>query len=462
MTLVSRILLSLNIIWSFTYCKAADSPAQITLFPQQKEQVIDGFGVAQAGWADKVYEHHKRTQIMNSLFGKDGLCLSILRGEVFPQSPVDTTDESLKRKAQLWISHFAQDSCKVDKLIFSTWTPPAYMKSNGKVSHGFLKPEYYQAFADYLVAFCKAYEETGLKVYAISPSNEPGYEAPWNSCKWTPEQMGNFLTKHLAPTFKQHCPNVQIIYGENPTWSTARHPMLQGISSEKFVNAILDQYPEIKGYPYIAAGHGYDIPLSTYFKNAKDVATPIIPYTKAVERGQNVWVTEISSIDPLDAGIENGLAWAAKFHKYLTEASVNAFVWWGGAMPTSNNESLIVLDKDKENYSFTKRYETFGNYTRYIPVGSRRIQTENRNLPESVLISAFMKHKQYTAVAVNPETKPVTCRIVLKDTEIKGDIETYTTTQTERWHKGYIIPKKGYYLVTLPPKSVITLVGNIN
>lgn len=456
------ILFSLNILWSIPYGKAANSSARITLFPQQQEQVIDGFGIAQAGWADELYQHRKRAEVMDRLFGKDGLRLSILRGEVFPQSPADTTNNYLKRAGQVWLTRYAREVCKVDKLIFSTWSPPAYMKSNGKVSHGFLKPECYQAFADYLVTFCKAYEDAGLKIYAISPSNEPGYEAPWNSCKWTPEQMGEFLTRHLAPTFRQHCPDIRIIYGENPTWSTAPHPMLQGISSEKFVNEILDKYPEVNGYPYIASGHGYDIPLSNYFKDAKDVATPIIPYTKAMERGQNVWVTEISSIDALDAGIENGLEWAAKIHKYLTEANVNAFIWWGGAMPTSNNESLIVLDKDREYYSFTKRYETFGNYSRYIPVGSRRINTENRNLPENVSVSAFIKDNQYTAVVVNPTDKAVTCRIDLKDTKIKGEVKTYTTTKEEKWKEQTILSKKGNCSVTLSPQSVTTIVGNIN
>lgn len=450
------------LILSATPALCGNSPAQIKLCFQDKVQWIDGFGIAQAGWADELYQHHKRAEVMDMLFGNDGLRLSILRGEVFPQSPADTTDDHLKRAGQVWLTRYAREVCKVDKLIFSTWSPPAYMKSNGKVSHGFLKPECYQAFADYLVTFCKAYEAAGLKIYAISPSNEPGYEAPWNSCKWTPEQMGKFLTKHLVPTFKQHCPDVQIIYGENPTWSTAQNPMLQFISSEKFVNEILDQYPEVNGYPYIASGHGYDIPLSDYFKDAKDVATPIIPYTKAAERGQNVWVTEISSIDPLNASIENGLEWAAKFHKYLTEANVNAFVWWGGAMPTSNNESLIVLDKNRENYSFTKRYETFGNYSRYIPVGSQRIHTESKNLPDSVLVSAFTKGKQYTAVVVNPTNKQVTCRINLQDARLKGDIKTYTTTNEDRWRERCITPKKEYYFVTLSPRSVTTMVGNIN
>lgn len=433
---------------------------QIKLCFQEKQQVIDGFGVSQAGWADELFQHHKRTEVMDMLYGKEGLRLSILRGEVFPQSPADTTNDYLKRAGQVWLTRYAREVCKVDKLIFSTWSPPAYMKSNGKVSHGFLKPEYYQAYANYLVNFCKAYEEAGLKLYAISPSNEPGYEAPWNSCKWEASQMGLFLTKHLAPTMKKECPDIQIIYGENPIWSTPQSPILQFVASEKFVNDIMDSYPEVNGYPYIASGHGYEIPLSDYFKDAADVATPIIPYTKAVERGQNVWVTEISSVDPLDAGMENGLKWATSFHNYLVNANVNAYIWWCGALPTSNNEGLIVLDRDRDNYSSTKRYETFGNYTRYIPVGSHRIKTENKSLPEEVLVSAFSKDDHYTVVLVNPTLEKVTCQIGSDNAKVNGSLKSYTTTKEKKWAESDVMPKGKGYTVTLEAQSVTTLVGS--
>ncbi|MEG0455816.1 MAG: glycoside hydrolase, partial [Bacteroides sp.] len=43
-----------------------------------EEQKIDGFGVAQAGWADYLYAHRKRNEVMDILFGQDGLKLSIL------------------------------------------------------------------------------------------------------------------------------------------------------------------------------------------------------------------------------------------------------------------------------------------------------------------------------------------------------------------------------------------------
>lgn len=437
------------------------SPSKILLHTQKKGQIIDGFGIAQAGWADELYLHHKRAEVMDKLFGDKGLRLSIMRGEVFPQWATDSTDDHAKRCAQLWLTRYAKEVCKVDKLIFSTWSPPAYMKSNANVSHGYLKQEYYQAFADYLVAFCKAYEEAGLKLYAISPSNEPGYEAPWNSCKWTPQQMGAFLTEYLEPAIKKSCPGVRIIYGENPSWSNPEHPKLQFLSSQKFVDEILAAHPTMDDNMYIASGHGYEIPLSQYIPGEKDVEVPIVPYQKAMEKGQHVWVTEVSSIDPLDSGMDNGLKWATLFHRYLTDAQVNGFVWWGGAMPTSNNESLIVLDKDKENYTLTKRYATFGNYTRYIPVGSYRVENELVSLPEELMVSSFCQGKQYTSVIVNPTSKEIRCRLQTEDAEQTGVLMQYTTTASQDWEQTEIKHKGKGYLFLIPPYSVTSLVGLI-
>ena len=48
-----------------------------------EEQNIDGFGVAQAGWADYLYAHRKRDTVLDLMFGKEGLHLNILRGEIY-------------------------------------------------------------------------------------------------------------------------------------------------------------------------------------------------------------------------------------------------------------------------------------------------------------------------------------------------------------------------------------------
>ena len=437
------------------------TPLKIVLQTQKKGQVIDGFGIAQAGWADELYLHHKRAKVMDELFGNKGLKLSIMRGEVFPQWATDSTDDHTKRTAQLWLTRYAKEVHKVDKLIFSTWSPPAYMKSNAHVSHGCLKPEYYQAYADYLVAFCKSYEEAGMKLYAISPSNEPCYEAPWNSCKWTTQQMGLFLSTYLEPAMRKSCPGVRIIYGENPSWSNPDHPKLQFLSSQKFVDEILACHPDMDSDLYIASGHGYEIPLSQYIPGEKDVEVPIVPYEKAMDKGQHIWVTEVSSIDSLDLSMDNGLKWATLFHRYLTDAQVNGFVWWAGAMPTSNNESLIVLDKDRENYTLTKRFAAYGNYTRYIPVGSSRIESNVSSMSTGLLVSSFCYDKQYTTVVVNPTDKALICSLQSDDADLIGTLMQYTTTESKNWEQTEIKQNGQKYRLKVPSKSVVSLVGFI-
>ena len=139
--------------------------ADVVLQWNNEEQTIDGFGVAQAGWSDYLYAHRKRQEIMDVMFGQDGLRLSILRGEVFPHyDETFNMDEDInlslddpffdidfnrdenrvaegiaQRNGQLWIMKKAKQEYGVDKLIFSVWSAPAYMKSNGSTSQGFLK-----------------------------------------------------------------------------------------------------------------------------------------------------------------------------------------------------------------------------------------------------------------------------------------------------------------------------------
>ncbi|MCD8262857.1 MAG: hypothetical protein LUD02_00790 [Tannerellaceae bacterium] len=50
----------------------------------EKKQEMDGFGCAQAGWSWHLYAHTKRVELMERLFGENGLRLTTLRGEVFP------------------------------------------------------------------------------------------------------------------------------------------------------------------------------------------------------------------------------------------------------------------------------------------------------------------------------------------------------------------------------------------
>ncbi len=463
----------------------AQPAGSITLRCNDLRQTIDGFGVGEADWADDIFIFPKREQVLDALFAPDGLNANILRGEIFPhyatgklqadfatasdtslhaaQHPEKVERNDLLRRGQFWLTSHVQQKYPEVRFTFSTWSPPAWMKDGNRAtelypaSQGKLKSEHYQHYADYLADFCEAYNKAGIPIYAVSPSNEPGYAAPWNSCLWTPQEMGDFIQHNLLPTLQKRNLKVKVLFGENPAWSTV-FDRLKMISSADFVNNVLQTHADMPEKNIIAAGHGYVLP-DTIPLPAELRRTPIGPFEEALKRNIPMWVTEISDITPLDVSMEDGLRWATAFHEYLMEAQVSAIIWWLGAQPTKTNESLIVLNQQEGSFIKTKRYDTFGNYTRYIPRGSRGMGNQPNGLPEEVKVSsAFRYGNQFTIVVVNPTDRQLTSQLLLENGKVvKGSLRNYITTADKQWSEGTITGSTLEFL----PQSVTTFTGEI-
>lgn len=462
----------------------AQPAGSITLRCNDLRQTIDGFGVGEADWADDIFIFPKREQVLDALFAPDGLNANILRGEIFPhyatgklqadfatasdtslhvaQHPEKVERNDLLRRGQFWLTSHVQQKYPEVRFTFSTWSPPAWMKDGNRAtelypaSQGKLKSEHYQHYADYLADFCEAYNKAGIPIYAVSPSNEPGYAAPWNSCLWTPQEMGDFIQHNLLPTLQKRNLKVKVLFGENPAWSTV-FDRLKMISSADFVNNVLQTHADMPEKNIIAAGHGYVLP-DTIPLPAELRRTPIVPFEEALKRNIPMWVTEISDITPLDVSMEDGLRWATAFHEYLMEAQVSAIIWWLGAQPTKTNESLIVLNQQEGSFIKTKRYDTFGNYTRYIPRGSRGMGNQPNGLPEEVKVSSFRYGNQFTIVVVNPTDRQLTSQLLLEnDKVVKGSLRNYITTADKQWSEGTITGSTLEFL----PQSVTTFTGEI-
>lgn len=78
-----------------------------------------------------------------------------------------------------------------------------------------MNPEYYEAFAHYLVDVCKHYKEAyGIEFATLSPFNEPstnfwGCNGGQEGCHWSTTSMSNFM-KVLAPVIKESGLNIKI------------------------------------------------------------------------------------------------------------------------------------------------------------------------------------------------------------------------------------------------------------
>jgi glucosylceramidase len=86
------------------------------------------------------------------------------------------------------------------KLLVSPWSPPAWMKTNGRMNDGGrLRPECRAAWAQCYVRFIQAYAAEGVPVWGVSVQNEPAAVQRWDSCVYSAEEERDFVRDHLGP-----------------------------------------------------------------------------------------------------------------------------------------------------------------------------------------------------------------------------------------------------------------------
>lgn len=89
------------------------------------------------------------------------------------------------------------------RLFASPWSPPPWMKTNGKMNGGGkLKPEYASVWADYYCKFIKAFEAEGISIWGVTVQNEPKAVQAWDSCEYTALEEKEFVKNYLAPALK--------------------------------------------------------------------------------------------------------------------------------------------------------------------------------------------------------------------------------------------------------------------
>ncbi|MES2309784.1 MAG: glycoside hydrolase family 30 beta sandwich domain-containing protein [Verrucomicrobiota bacterium] len=116
----------------------------------------------------------------------------------------------------------AQAICgKAMKLLASPWSPPAWMKTTGKMNEGGkLKPEYRGVWARYYTRYIREYKKEGIPIWGLTVQNEPMATQTWDSCIYTAEEERDFVRDHLGPTLhREKMKNVKlIIWDHNRDW----------------------------------------------------------------------------------------------------------------------------------------------------------------------------------------------------------------------------------------------------
>lgn len=187
-------------------------------------QEIDGFGFAVTGGSAEMMmkmSPEARRSLITDLFTSDGdhtgtSYIRITIGSSDLNSFVYSYDDLEEGKTDFTLEKFDTEQDKKDvipvlkeilkavpdlKILASPWSPPVWMKTNGKVKAGSLKPECYDVYSRYFVKYIQEMKKEGITIDAITVQNEPLNANNTPSMRMSAAEQGEFIKKYLGPAF---------------------------------------------------------------------------------------------------------------------------------------------------------------------------------------------------------------------------------------------------------------------
>ncbi|QDU33235.1 O-Glycosyl hydrolase family 30 [Poriferisphaera corsica] len=246
------------------------------------------------------------------------------------------------------------------KLFASPWSPPAWMKTNGKMNHGGkLKAEHGDTWARYIAKYVRDYETLGIPIWGLSVQNEPAAVQTWDSCIYESEDERDFVRDHLGPVLeKEGLDDKKLI-----VWDHNRDYLFERAST------ILDD-PEAAKYIWGVGFHWY---CNGNFENLSmtQEAYPNVKllFTEGCQEGG-------PHIGSWDIGERYG-------YNMINDLNNHTVGWvdWnlvldetGGPNHVGNLCSApIIADTEKQELIFQSSYYYIGHFSRFIEAGAKRV-----------------------------------------------------------------------------------------
>jgi glucosylceramidase len=216
--------------------KGNEFPADPTIVIDEKKgfQSIDGFGFALTGGSAQHLMQMSvkaRTALLKELFTTDSTYIgaSYLRVSIGASDLNDhafSYDDLPSGQTDTAMGHFdlgpdrkdivpvLKEILEIDptiKILGSPWSAPAWMKTNKDTKGGSLLPQYYSAYARYLVQYILAMQQEGIGIDAITVQNEPLNPGNNPSMYLPAAEEAAFIKHFLSPAFQTERLDTKII-----------------------------------------------------------------------------------------------------------------------------------------------------------------------------------------------------------------------------------------------------------
>jgi O-glycosyl hydrolase len=429
-------------------------------------QTIAGFGASEAfGQAETLMNASSATQqqALNLLYSPtSGAGLTILRNEISADSgsTIEPTAPSSPTAAptylplssinddqgQLWLAQTIKADYGVTNVFADAWSAPAFMKTNDETDNGGAvcgvtgatcsSGSWVQAYANYLVQYAKDYAAAGDPLSYVGPENEANLSTDYDSMQLSPAQTTNVLDV-LGPTLASSGLSTQMECCATEGWDYAQQ-----------YAAAIEADPTSLADTAVFTSHGYtEAPNSA-----------LSGWTKPA------WETEWSTFETWDPAWDDGtdasgMSWAQNIYNGLTNANLNAFLyWWGSTTPSENGDNEGLLEINGSTVTASGRLWAFANYSDFIRPGAVRIGATSSD--SNLLLTAFKNTNGTVAiVAVNENTSADPVTFSLTGTGVpNGAVATpyVSDSSSDAAAQPGVAVSGGAFSSTLPARSVVT------
>jgi glucosylceramidase len=245
------------------------------------------------------------------------------------------------------------------KLIASPWSPPVWMKDNGKFKGGHLLSKYYETYAQYFVKYIQLMRAEGVQINAVTIQNEPEHGGNNPSMLMTAVEQNTFIKNHLGPAFKKQGLQTEIVIwdhnADNPNYPIQ---ILNDSVTKSFISASAF---------HLYLGHEFALSkLHQAHPDKKIYFTEQWTGAKGSFAGDFMWHMEHIIIGTM-----------TNWSSMVLEWNLANDPTYGPHTPGGCTECLGALTIDGSDLKRNVSYYIIGQVAPFIPAGSARIQTKS-------------------------------------------------------------------------------------
>lgn len=454
---------------------------KLFLSPEKEHQTFKGIGASGAWWAQIVggWDHTDpisgmpvRDRIAELLYNKEsGIGMSIYRynigggskhsgkgkysqparaTECFEASP-NEYDWDRDAAAVYMMKKCVENGAS--EVIFFVNSPIERLTKNGlahnkkhQLFHENIAKKNYPHFAKYCLDVTEHFVNEGMPIKYLSPVNEPIWV--WNGgqegCFYRPRSVKNVFKVFAREIDKRPAlANVRLSGAESGDLRWFNKSYTRQLLKDKNVRAHLDGVDV----------HSYCLPLPL------PITIPFLNDRLGFVKRFRKWMDKHYPEVPIimsewthmqggrDYGIDSAIVTATTMYEDFTLLNAVSWQHWIAVSEVDYCDGLIYINLHDKTFEMTKRYYVTGNYSKYVKVGSKRIEALTDD--KDVLVTAFKNISETVLIFTNKseEEKPLSLpegkEYIIAVTDKDNDLKESSTSSPE---------------ICLNPKSVTTVV----